>query len=670
MAWGWWSHAIEKLGRDWIVLTLMGVLVALVGFGLDFTIHKLHEARDLLCQDLSVGVYYLAWTSFSVLCVVSATAATWNIAPEAEGSGIPQMKVILQGVPIKSYLLPRTLLAKVVGLLLAVGSGLPIGKEGPFVHIGSIIGEKLHRLLFKSVELVESRHLEILAAACSVGVASNFGSPIGGVLFSIEVTSTYFALRNYWRGFYAAVVGAFTFRLLAVVVKNEATITAVFTTTFDAYPFDLAEMLGFAFVGVACGILAALFIFLHRKLFEVFSSRTQSATSRYVFSALVSFFIATVMFPGLFGSYMGLAQNQAIDGLFTTEPLRCREEWTSTTTVVTTLALFVTLKFFLTAFAITLPVPAGVFVPVFVLGAAFGRLIGEAMVVWFPEGILANQGNTPPIIAGPMCTWQSQSHIVPGGYAVVGAAALAAGVTHTISTSVIVFELTGQIHHILPVMIAVLISNAVCQALSPSIYDSIIQLRNLPFLPDLRNRTFYSQTAAMIMRQNPLVVSQHCTFGDIKQLLRQTDHSVFPLVDSKASMLLLGSVNRSVLQTLVSDPVPGSDHRVIDLSHVQIDPSPYQMVQETTLFKIHRLFSMIGIQLAYVTHMGRLVGVVSVKEVRDCITALGVRRFERSPQRSHPTDLIHFVTRQDDQVQETESSWSFQSRDSPVLNMD
>ena len=45
----------------------------------------------------------------------------------------------------------------------------------------------------------------------------------------------------------------------------------------------------------------------------------------------------------------------------------------------------------------------------------------------------------------------------------VGAAALAGGVTHTISTSVIVFELTGQIHHILPVMVAVLISNAVCQ---------------------------------------------------------------------------------------------------------------------------------------------------------------------------------------------------------------
>jgi len=56
---------------------------------------------------------------------------------------------------------------------------------------------------------------------------------------------------------------------------------------------------------------------------------------------------------------------------------------------------------------------------------------------------------------------------------------MAGAVTHTISTSVIVFELTGQIHHILPVMIAVLIANMVAQKISPSIYDSIIQLKKL-----------------------------------------------------------------------------------------------------------------------------------------------------------------------------------------------
>lgn len=68
---------------------------------------------------------------------------------------------------------------------------------------------------------------------------------------------------------------------------------------------------------------------------------------------------------------------------------------------------------------------------------------------------------------------------------VTGAAALSGAVTHTVSTAVIVFELTGQISHILPVMIAVILANAVAQSLQPSLYDSIIRIKKLPYLPEL-----------------------------------------------------------------------------------------------------------------------------------------------------------------------------------------
>lgn len=71
-----------------------------------------------------------------------------------------------------------------------------------------------------------------------------------GVLFSIEVTATYFAVRNYWRGFFGAVCGAFLFRLAAVWFKDEETITALFKTSFRIdFPFDLQELLAFSFIG-------------------------------------------------------------------------------------------------------------------------------------------------------------------------------------------------------------------------------------------------------------------------------------------------------------------------------------------------------------------------------------------------------------------------------------
>ncbi|MEQ2183939.1 hypothetical protein GOODEAATRI_003054 [Goodea atripinnis] len=68
---------------------------------------------------------------------------------------------------------------------------------------------------------------------------------------------------------------------------------------------------------------------------------------------------------------------------------------------------------------------------------------------------------------------------------VTGAAAMTGAVTHTVSTAVICFELTGQISHILPMMVAVILANMVAQGLQPSLYDSIIQVKKLPYLPEL-----------------------------------------------------------------------------------------------------------------------------------------------------------------------------------------
>ena len=96
---------------------------------------------------------------------------------------------------LKEYLTFKTLVAKVIGLTATLGSGMPLGKEGPFVHIASIVAALLTKLVTK-FQANESRKFEMLASACAVGVACCFGAPIGGVLFSIEVTSVYFAVRQ------------------------------------------------------------------------------------------------------------------------------------------------------------------------------------------------------------------------------------------------------------------------------------------------------------------------------------------------------------------------------------------------------------------------------------------------------------------------------------------
>lgn len=82
-------------------------------------------------------------------------------------------------------------------------------------------------------------------------------------------------------------------------------------------------------------------------------------------------------------------------------------------------------------------------------------------------------------------TAQSFRDVIGPSLSPQGAAALTGAVTHTVSTAVICFELTGQISHILPMMVAVILANMVAQGLQPSLYDSIIQVKKLPYLPEL-----------------------------------------------------------------------------------------------------------------------------------------------------------------------------------------
>lgn len=102
------------------------------------------------------------------------------------------------------------------------------------------------------------------------------------------------------------------------------------------------------------------------------------------------------------------------------------------------------------------------------------------------------------------------------------------------STAVIVFELTGQIAHILPVMIAVILANAVAQSLQPSLYDSIIRIKKLPYLPELgwgRHQQYRVRVEDIMVRDVPHVALS-CTFRDLRLALHRTKGRMLALVES------------------------------------------------------------------------------------------------------------------------------------------
>uniref|UniRef100_A0A096ME46 Chloride channel, voltage-sensitive 1a n=1 Tax=Poecilia formosa TaxID=48698 RepID=A0A096ME46_POEFO len=744
---------VTRLGEDWIFLVLLGITMALVSWTMDYASAKSLQAYKWIYKELkgNIPLQYLAWVSYPLMFILFSSLFCHLVSPQAIGSGIPELKTILRGVVLKEYLTLKAFIAKVIGLTAALGSGMPVGKEGPFVHIASICAAVLSRFMsfFSGVYQNPYCYTDILTVGCAVGVGCCFGTPLGGsVLFSIEVTSTYFAVRNYWRGYFAATFSAFIFRVLSVFNKDAVTITALFRTNFRMdFPFDLQELPAFAIIGIACGFLGAFFVYLNRQV-VLFMRRPNAMTrflikhsSRLIFPATVTLVIATLTFPPGFGQFMAgeLMPRECINSLFdnftwtkisgspSPAVLGRSAAWLHPdVSVFIILLLFFIMKFWMSAVATTMPIPSGAFMPVFILGAAFGRLVGEVMATLFPHGIVFDS---------------ILYRIIPGGYAVIGAAALTGAVTHTVSTAVICFELTGQISHILPMMVAVILANMVAQGLQPSLYDSIIQVKKLPYLPELGfgHMSQYNIFVEDIMVRKVKFISSQSTYREVKHLLDSFSLKTIPLVDSKDSMILLGSVDRvellalcdwwlsperrllmetlpstflsmclcngwqqevnhtgiriqifideggflhtrnqkffraalfrsndlaeclqggekgplqSVRRTLrnlftsksrqsekelqgdsmSSDEIKAWEEAEMDkpmeIDEIRIDPSPFQLVERTSLHKTHTLFSLLGLSHAYVTSIGKLVGVVALKELQKAIegsTRSGVR---------------------------------------------
>lgn len=128
---------------------------------------------------------WIVYMGFAALLSASCAHLVRHFAPYAAGSGITEIKCILAGFIINGFLGGATLVIKSLSLPLAIASGLSVGKEGPAVHVACCIGNVVAGW-FKSFDRSQARMRELLTAASAAGVAVAFGSPIGGVLFSLE----------------------------------------------------------------------------------------------------------------------------------------------------------------------------------------------------------------------------------------------------------------------------------------------------------------------------------------------------------------------------------------------------------------------------------------------------------------------------------------------------
>lgn len=400
-------------------------------------------------------------------------------------------------------------MSKSMGLMLSVGAGMMVGKEGPCVHLACCTANLVSRF-FSKFRDNEARKRELMSSAAAAGVAVAFGAPVGGVLFSLEEVSSFFPPQTMWRSIFCAIVAAFTINRLDPLPFHRY---VMFEVHFH-HQWHLVELLPFGLLGALGGAIGALFVRINTKICR---RRKQSGVKRWPVTeaALVCMATSILDYPVVYlqGSNISLLHALFADCHESREQTLCSIQHADQ--IVISLILCASIKFVLTLFTFGLKIPGGLFVPSLTIGALYGRALGFTV-----QALHHSYGDN---YFFQVCTDTSRC-INPAIYAIVGAAAVLGGVTRmTVSLVVIMIEVTNGLQYVLPVMFAVIISKFVADAFGDeSIYIEHIRLNGLPLL-DSKCEYLYGETArdAMHARQLRVLTLTGETVGSLQDVLNE-----------------------------------------------------------------------------------------------------------------------------------------------------
>ncbi|CAK7220256.1 chloride channel [Sporothrix bragantina] len=596
-----------------------------------------------LSASSAVGKWFLEYLFFvvlSVTCALCAAVLVKEYAIYAKHSGIPEVKTMLGGFVMRRFLGGWTLLIKSLGLCLAVASGMWLGKEGPFVHVACCCAN-LFIKLFPSINNNEARRREVLSAASASGISVAFGSPIGGVLFSLETLSYYFPDKTMWQSFVCAMTAAFVLQALDPFRSGKLVLYQVkYTTGWHAF-----EIVPFVLLGVLGGLYGGLFIKANMWIAQWKKDRVArrawmpGPVTQVLAVALLT---ALINYPNL---YMRAQSSELVSNLFSEcsqmldDPFGLCKTGAATAGTIVLLLFAAVLGFFLASITFGLQIPAGIVLPSMAIGALTGRAVGIVMEMW--------QRNHPGFLLFQSCEQDAQC-VIPGTYAIVGAAAALTGVTRvTVSIVVIVFELTGALSYVLPIMVAVMLSKWVGDAFSRrGIYEAWIHFNEYPYLdnsssedpmPHLNNLQNPDDTLAdqVMTRIEDLVVltATGHTVASLRRILDAHPYRGFPIVSDPRDAILLGYISRAELDftlTAATQPPralppdeteaffahqPLADPRTTLDLRPWMDQTPLTLPARANLHLVVNYFQKLGLRYVLFTDRGVLQGLLTKKDV-------------------------------------------------------
>ena len=600
----------------WLLMAAIGIAVGAVGFTLHFLIHALafiknHGTRWLLGHaHISIG--WVFNVSYSLALVYASTWLVVNIAPEAAGAGVAEVMSYLNGCHMPKVFNLKTLGVKFLSAALAVGSGLPVGPEGPMVHIGATIASGMSQGhsttlgwdsgLLKRFQNPKDKR-DFVTAGAAVGVATAFSAPIGGLLFVFEEVASFWQQALGWQIFFAcmlAVLTADTLRSAVSAVRDgtfglfDKEASTVFFEVQTQLTNHVFAVLPAAVCGLVSGLMAIVFTFFNLRV-----TRLRAELLRTKFQKMAEPCILIIVFVTL-GTLLPLffpctpTQCVVIQGestpvcpegtppriqrivedtieLYTCSPAAATSDippdwdtdpekgnitvpkaYNELATLMSVTgedairhllsrgthrefgyaAILCMLGFYFIGAAITAgsAISSGTFVPMLLIGACIGRLVGLVTV-----NIAASHGagseGAPPGVFLPPSPW---AWIDPGAFALIGAGAFMGGVTRmTLALAVIIMEMSNDVRILLPAMVAIMLAKWVADAASHSLYHGLLEVKCVPFLPKELPSADVSLDlleVRYVMAAPVVTLREKMRLGEVRDVLRSTRHNGFPVI--------------------------------------------------------------------------------------------------------------------------------------------
>jgi CIC family chloride channel protein len=465
-------------------LSLLALIVGIVaGFGavvfrdLIGLVHNLLFLGEFAFRyDANIFTPPSPWGPFVILVpVVGAIGVTFLVtkfAPEARGHGVPEVMdaIYYNGGVIR----PIVAVVKSLASAVAIGSGAAVGREGPIIQIGSAFGSTLGQI----IRMPQGQRITLVAAGAGAGIAATFNTPIGGVLFAIELMMPEVSVRT----FLPVAIGTGSATFIGRVFFGDQPAFVVPLPPLQQPDVGAALLLFlYAALGVITGLAATGFVRGLAFLEDQFD-RIKRPYVRHVFGMLQVGILIYVLQQN-FGHYyvegVGYSTVQAIVfGQLNAAGL---------------LTLLFACKLFATTTSLGSGSSGGVFSPSLFMGATLGGAFASALIalhVSLPINVPA--------------------------FAMVGMAAMVGGCTGAAMTAVtMIFEMTRDYSIVLPMILAVAFSLGVRRVLSPeSIYTLKLARRGHLVPKALHANMFLVRHASEVMDTDVLVLPAETDFDE------------------------------------------------------------------------------------------------------------------------------------------------------------